>query len=329
MPHYAYTQEEVDALIATVPQGPPGPEGPPGPPGTSGSSSLFDLTDVSVPVTPKKGDALVHPGGVGSSWGVFSIVGMPLRLERYGASLDGTGVGDDAAFAAAIQDAKNRTWRTSRIQWNGVLTLSQSPPSLYRIHLEGDDIYGSTIHKGYAGGVLLNFAGPAGFTGGGLHNFSVPTQPGSANSYIIRANATTEFSPDGLILEDLYLSSGVEVNAPFRNIEVVGDARLSPPGIRGLVLRNVTCFGATGGNVFLSGVSRIVGSGLSTYKFGPGTDADVYVRGAPAFIVEDNYLSGCDIEGNLRLSRMNKARFQGSIASVISGANLTNVFTGL
>lgn len=250
----------------------------------------------------------------------FSIMGMPLRLERYGARLDGTvptdgSMLDDDALAAAIADAKDRTWKTCRIQWDGMLTLTRQPPSMYRLHLEGDDQASSTISKRFAGGVLLNLNGPDGFTGGGLHNFSTPTTVFSVNSYVVLARATAGFAPDGLQLEHLYLSSGPTAHAPWRNIELSGAARNSPPGLREPWIRNVTCFGATGGNVVLSGTPKLTACGLNVYA-AEGTDAEVYLTGAPGFFADDINVTACDIEGTLHLSGLSCADIQGSIGSI-------------
>lgn len=211
-----------------------------------------------------------------------TFMGMPLRLENYGAALNGV-TPDDAAFAAAVADAEARTWSTCRIQWNGALTLTRQPPPLYRVHLEGDDICGSTVIKNYPGGLLFQFAGPPGFSGGGLHNFAVPSTPGTAGSYLIySAPPNSDYAPDCLILDHLYLASGVAADAPFRNIHLDGSARLSPPGLRQVIIEHVTCFGATGGNCWFAALDAARIDDLSTFDV-PGTDGDVYLEGGNGF----------------------------------------------
>lgn len=248
------------------------------------------------------------------------IIGRQLRLEDYGASLDGTGIGDDDALEHAIQDAKDGIWSTCRIGWNGDLTLNRKPPKLDRVHLEGDDMAGSKICKKFSGGVLLHFDGRSGYTGGGLHNFSVPSDVGTSNSYIITGAAwksgDSTYAPDGIQLEHLYLSSGPPERAPFRNIELFGIGRTVPPqGIRGPWIQNVTCFGAKGGNIWIPGIPAAKISGLNTYA-STGCDADVYITGSSAFMSEDVRLLGCDIEGILHLAYQRKAILTGSIAKI-------------
>jgi len=99
-----------------------------------------------------------------------------LDLRDFGATLDGSGVGDSAAFAAAVDQINNNPNMTNNIRFNGVLTLTSPPPPLSRIHLWGDDIYGSLVLKKYPGGVLFYFNN---WSGGGLHNFSVPQDTGT------------------------------------------------------------------------------------------------------------------------------------------------------
>lgn len=132
------------------------------------------------------------------------------------------------------------------------MTLAAPLPTLDRITFEGDDMMGATVRKAFSGGVLFNFGGRVGYTGGGLVNFSVPTQPTTAGSYIFMSRARADgYAADSLRLERLYLSSGgVPANQPFRNIEIVGSARRSPLGQREMTIRDVTCFGSTGGEMF-------------------------------------------------------------------------------
>lgn len=279
--------------------GPPGPAGSPGPVGPPGPQG--------------------QPGPAGAS---VNIIGSPLRLEHYGAALDGE-TPDDDALARAIQDARDRVWSTCRVQWNGSLTVTKEIPALRRVHLEGDDIMGSIIKKKFANGILLKLTGEGGYSGGGLHNFAVPMIAGFGGGYLISADAVAGSQPDSAIIEDLYLASGA-ANRPFRCLNFSGTARLSPPGIRVLTMRNVTCFGATGGNVYLSGVDGLDARGLRTYP-SPSGDADVYIAGTTQVRSADVNLSGSDIEGLVRLSDVVNGDISGSIGGVIWGANCTNI----
>lgn len=170
----------------------------------------------------------------------------PLDLRDYGATLNGSGVGDSAALDAAIADIASGVKGTSTIQFGGLLTLTHAPPPLVRVHLRGDDIYGSQVLKRYPGGILFYFNS---WSGGGLHNFTIPQDTGTPNSYTILVRAGPVHAPDGLQLEDLYIGPGTGPG-PWRSIEIEGSGR--PLGIRQVRIRNVTCFGSSGyGNVVI------------------------------------------------------------------------------
>jgi hypothetical protein len=257
------------------------------------------------PTTSQVGDAMVFDG---TKWGRFSILGMPLRFERYRMKYDN----DDDAFAAMLQDALHREWRTCRMQFSAPIMLSRPPAPFYRVHLEGDDLFGATITQAYNGRPLFQFAGPPGYSGGGLHNFSIGHGAEYSGGTFIASENGNGFEPDGLILENLYM--GGYGGRPHRCIHLIGN-RAKPEGMRGLRLDNITCFGAQGGNVYLRSLVLASIRGLHVYR--AGGDGDVYCLGVPTGLIgEDINASACDIEGMLRLDYIRSAEFQGSFASV-------------
>lgn len=162
---------------------------------------------------------------------------LALDLEDYKVN----GASDDAALAAAIVDAKSGS--DPEIYFYGSLTLRQPPPYLDRVHLIGRDIYGATVTKAYPGGVLFRFDGRPGYSGGGLHNFSIMAAPGNAGSYAILARSKPGYGPHGLQLEDLYIGAGF-----YRAIEIAGHDNPNVPGqlgVRQVRVNNVTVFGTT------------------------------------------------------------------------------------
>lgn len=192
-----------------------------------------------------------------------------INLADYGASLDGSGVGDSDAFDKALAAALvSRSTRT--ITWAGAFTPTRPLPALDRVHLEGADIYGSTIKKKFPGGVTLRFDGRPGYSGGGLHNFSVPDEPETANSYtiLVRSNANG-YSADGLQLEHLYLgSSGPAGVSAFRVLELDGSRKV-PLGLRQVRINDVTCFGsAAPGTVYIAGTRDLHAQALRVYPAG-------------------------------------------------------------
>lgn len=193
---------------------------------------------------------------------------------------------DSAAVNKAIADIKSGDRSSSRLLFGGPLVLTEPLPVLDRVTLEGDDGLGSTILKRFPGGVLFNFGGRVGYSGGGLLNFSVPTQPGTAGSYIILGRARADgYAPDRLRLENLYIGGGA-----FRQIELSGAARTSPLGIREPVIRDVTLFGATSSVFFSTLVSAEI-ENLAVFPAG-GDGAEVHIQNC----VESNF-SSLNIDG--------------------------------
>lgn len=166
----------------------------------------------------------------------------------YESPLDGV-QSDSEAFNRAINDIICCNNRSSVVEFSGPLVLTQPPPVLDRVTIEGDDPMGSTILKRYPGGILFHFAGRPGFSGGGLVNFSIPTDTGSAGSYTIMGRARADgYAPDNIRLERLYIGSGGNPNAQaWRHLELIGSARTSPVGVREPLIRDVTIFGSIGG----------------------------------------------------------------------------------
>lgn len=195
-----------------------------------------------------------------------------LRFEDYRARYGN----DDDALAAAIYDAKAGRGGCV-IRWYGQITLTREPPPLDRVHLWGDDIQGAVVAKRFIGGVLFRFAGRPGFSGGGLHNFSVTGTPELAGSYIVYARGTPDWGPHCLQLENLYLGAGA-----YRAIEIVGYGN---PGVSGLGARqvrieNVTCFATqSSAALYFENTADLLIIGLRCYPertnailWGPGND---------------------------------------------------------
>jgi hypothetical protein len=241
----------------------------------------------------------------------FSIIQAPLRIENY-RKPGGT---DDEALGAAIADVNSGRY-SRQICWNGPLTLSVQPPPLHRVHLVGDDTLGAKVVKNYRGQILFRLDGPPGQGGGGFHNFSIPTtihSPGSTLFYYSAANSS--FAPDEIVLEHLYLSSGPLERAPFRNIHMDGSLRASPQGIRQPTILFVTCFGTTGGNVYIPGWCGATIESLRTYCV-PGTDGDVYIKEGSGWQAADNEMFASTVSSTLRIGNVVNCRLEGTFGAI-------------
>lgn len=191
-----------------------------------------------------------------------------IHLRDYGATLNGSGVGDSLALQKAINDINSGVVKSAHINFDGHLVLTTPPPIFDRHYLHGDNIYGSVVSKTYPGSYYFRFEGRPGYSGGGLSDFSIPTTPASVGSYMVLARATAAgYAPDGLELKNLYLGSGIGANSPFRIIDLNGTARTSPYGARQCRFINVTCFGATGGcSMYMDGTVDFVSWALRFYQ---------------------------------------------------------------
>lgn len=241
-----------------------------------------------------------------------TILAGQLRIDSYRAA----GLCDDDALAAAIEDAHSGS-NSCRIGWNGPLILTRPPPPLYRVHLEGDDKLGATVRKQYPGGVLFDLRGPDDYSGGGLHNFAVPKDTGSAGSYIIYYKGASG-NCSGIILEHLYLNQGGDVSqAPFQSIHIDAAARLSPQGFREAMMSNIVCFGTVGANCFIAGAVGLSMEKVGTYPAGGGDagNADFYLQGGDGWQSCECSMSNCQISGALRVGDVKSSRFEGTFGS--------------
>jgi hypothetical protein len=216
-----------------------------------------------------------------------TVVHEPARIGVYPYESPLNGVDSDSdAVERAIADIKSGSRKSPRILFNGAMTLTRPLPVLDRIFFEGDDGLGSTVRKAFPGGVLFNFGGRVGYSGGGLLNFSIPSSSGTPGSYTILARARSDgYAPDRMRLENLYVGGGA-----FRQLELTGAARLSPLGIREPVIRDVTLFGATS-NVFISTLVGAEVQNLAVFPAG-GAGADVYIQNC----VESSF-TGLNVDG--------------------------------
>jgi len=191
-----------------------------------------------------------------------------IDLKSYGATLNGSGIGDSDALQNAVNDINSGVAGTSHIYFNGNLTLTRLPPILDRHYIHGDNIYGSIISKKYVGGWYLRWDGRPGFSGGGLFDCSIPTDGYSQGSYMIMLRARADgYAPDGFHMENVYLASGIGSNAPFRVLEIIGTPRSSPLWIRQARINNVTLFGAQGGcAAYIDGTVDLVTVGFRSYQ---------------------------------------------------------------
>jgi hypothetical protein len=227
---------------------------------------------------------------------------------------------DDDALAAAIDDIRSESVKTKRILFSGNLCLTRQPPSIHRIHVEGDMISDMVV-KQYPGGILFRFAGPPGYSGGGLYNMAFGDEAGGGTTIFSQGNGTYE--PDQIRLENLYMNSYGK--RPFRHIHLIGQ-RISPQGIRGVAIRNVTAFGTTNsGSVYLRNIEVLDIDGLNLYP-GSALWADLYVLGpSPDVPISDPRCEKLRIQGGaLNIGNIIGGSFEGTWNSVSSAGGVTN-----
>lgn len=161
------------------------------------------------------------------------------------------GIGDDAdALRRAILDitADNLNVKNWQIELPSTLVIRQSLPVMDRHMIIGQGALASVVLKRFDAGVLFNFGGRVGYSGGAVMGIAVPGTSNTWSGYTIIARARGDgYAPDRLRLEDLYLGAGAMAQAAFRHIELIGSARSSPMGIREPIIRDVTAFGCMSG----------------------------------------------------------------------------------
>jgi hypothetical protein len=227
---------------------------------------------------------------------VTTICREPARIGVYPYESPLNGVDSDSdAVERAIADIQCGDRGSARLLFNGALTLTRPLPALDRVFFEGDDCLGSSVRKAFPGGILFNFGGRAGYSGGGLLNFAIPQCAGTPGSYTIVGRARADgYAPDRFRLENLYVGSGAGPG-PFRHLELTGAARLSPLGIREPIIRDITLFGATS-NVFLSTLVGADVQNLAVFPAG-GAGADVHIQNC----VESSF-TGLNVDGQIHRS---------------------------
>lgn len=237
--------------------------------------------------------------------GAPSVYQGPLRLESYGAPLDGSADGTPA-LDAAISDAQNGASR--RIQWNGTLRLDSQPIPATGVHLEGDDIYGTELIKNFTGdGIIFDPAVPN-YWGGGVHNMTVKNAAGVAGGTLFWGKDHSTNSHDQIQFEHLYLGGGDANNRPAYLIWVDGKSRNAggAKGVRGMWMKDIIGFGTTGVSIYLGSVNILDASGVSLYPapLALPANATLWVQGTATNKCEDINLTGLDIQGAMTLEHV-------------------------
>lgn len=123
MPEYIYTKAEIDALIATVPQGPAGAQGPQGAQGPAGAQGLTGPSGpqgVQGPSGPQGAQGVPGPTGPQGPAGGSSRIVLAAPLTLYVAQTNGndsTGAGTQASPWRQPQRAWDELW--SKYDLNG------------------------------------------------------------------------------------------------------------------------------------------------------------------------------------------------------------------
>lgn len=296
MVQYVYSQAEIDALIATIPQGAPGRQGDPGPPGPPG---------VGVPGPPGPPGP---PGGSGfSPWINALDFGVSASSDDNSAALQ---IAIDTAYANGFRRVAlpAQVFKIkSPIDVSGVTLEGPGPVSGCGI-MQTEPNKGAITIKGERNGALV--------VGGRLANMGVFAAPGVQCGTAISLGTDAQNLPDRVALEGLRITTGSLQSGPhgtwYCAIYANGTNRASPPGFRGMTIRDVEFFNVRSPGIMLWGVNALRMSGVMGYT-GQGVTAytGMWIGGTSSVRSTDVQVSDCYCEGPLNVTNTINSGFEG------------------
>jgi hypothetical protein len=301
MPQLMYTQAEVDALVASIPQGPPGPKGDPGADGKQGPPGPQGLQGIQGPPGP------AGTGGGFSPW---------IDARDFQVSPDSPD--NSAALQAAIDAAWTNGLRKVYLPAN--IFKIKSPIDVSGVTLEGPGpVSGCALMQTEPGKNAVTIKGERNgslVVGGKVANMGIFAAPGVQCGYAMTLGTDAQNLPDRVALEGLRITTGPLQSGPhgtwYCAIYGNGTNRTSPPGFRGMTIRDIEFFNVRSPGIVLWGINAARISGVMGYT-GQGVTAytGIWIGGTASVKSTDVQVSDCYCEGPINVTNTINSGFEG------------------
>jgi len=209
-------------------------------------------------------------------------------------------------------------------------TTAVSPSLLSGNYIVGEGSQASVIVYNANYGGAFYWSGYQGYSGGGMRGIAIllEKQLGDTNAYALLVQGDATYQSDQMAFEDIYISS-IEGNSYWwAGLQVYGNARTSPQGIRVITIKNMQIFACHYFGAYFSNLVQASIENLGVYSGKPQTTGmDVWLTGGGSASTNSIYVSidALNVGGAVHLDNISNVALHGNVGSLITGSSATYV----
>src|SRR6187551_2718353 len=215
---------------------------------------------------------------------------------------------------------------TSRINSAGDITLDfpagqfqflSAPKPIPRMTIRGQGKLATVFNKRFDGGALFTINGER---GGGvvIDSLACLAYAKYAPGYMAYIAGTSDYQPDETVLRQLWCSSN-DKGLWYINVVFDGLARLSPQGLRDVMIEDCELFCAQAANIWARDCVGLKVRGVGCFAVtGPSSGSGIYITGGTQTNQQSTrcYFSDVNNNGQLNITNSFQCSYRGSIGSL-------------